>query len=229
MTVTNELVFLSYAREDGESALKLYNELVEAGINVWFDQESLAPGAKWKLAIRSAIRQSRYFIALMSSRSVSKRGFIQNELRQAIDVLDEFPEGETYLIPVRLDACEAPLDRLNDFQWVDLFPEWQKGANKLLRFFGVIDKETKAQIKQNIDVHKIRGVLVPSVRIDGVYQSKKISDYYSYLRFFADGSLIDASSSGTPDDIFKWFNKEWAKNSYASKGTYTISGSNIQF
>src|SRR5215470_4878226 len=101
MSGSNDLVFLSYAREDSEAASKLFSELNEAGLNVWFDQESLPPGTRWKTAIRNSIRQCRYFIALLSTRSVSKKGFVQSELRQAIDVLEEFPENETYLIPAR--------------------------------------------------------------------------------------------------------------------------------
>lgn len=229
MAPTNKLVFLSYAREDIEAASKLYNELVEVGINVWFDKESLVPGAKWRLAIRSAISESRYFIALMSSRSVSKKGFVQSELRQAIEVLDEFPESETYLIPVRLDACEAPHDRLKDFQWVDLFPEWEEGANKLLRFFGVTDRESALTVEEGMNVNKRSGVFAPTVRVDGVYQSKKISDYYSYLRFYADGLVIGVSSTGLPVHIAKWFNRGWSEKSRESKGIYTVSGSNIKF
>ena len=107
MTVDNDLVFLSYAREDEACASQLYSELAEAGVNVWFDREALAPGASWKSEIRKAIRRSRYFIALMSSKSVSKKGFVQSELREALEVLDEYPENETYLIPARLDCCRS--------------------------------------------------------------------------------------------------------------------------
>ena len=74
---------------------------------MWFDQESLSPGVKWKPAISIAIRECRYFIALLSSRSISKRGFVQSEIKQAIEVLEEYPENETYVIPVRLDECEV--------------------------------------------------------------------------------------------------------------------------
>jgi len=83
MSVANDLLFLSYAREDEVSASRLYRELVEGGVKVWFDRESLEPGANWKSEIKKAIRQSRYFIALMSSKSVSKKGFVQSELRPA--------------------------------------------------------------------------------------------------------------------------------------------------
>jgi hypothetical protein len=47
-----------------------------------------------------------------------------------LDVLDQMPEGEIYLIPVRLEKCEIPM-RLSSRQWVDLFA--LRGFEKLLK------------------------------------------------------------------------------------------------
>jgi len=110
MDIRSEEVFLSYARPDEDAARRLYAALTGAGMSVWFDREALGPGAVWKVEIRKAIKRSRYFLALLSSRSSSRKGFIQAELRQAIEILDEYPENEVFLIPVRLDSCDAPLD-----------------------------------------------------------------------------------------------------------------------
>jgi len=225
MIVTSEMVFLSYAREDEKSALQLYHELKDAGIIIWLDKESIQPGAEWKFAIKNAIKKCRFFIALLSTKSVSKKGFVQSELRQAIEILDEFPQNETYLIPVRLDSCEAPHDRLNDFQWVDLFPKWDEGKNKLLRFFGVMDDETKLKIRENL-AKSTAGSFAPSVRIDGIYQSKRISNIYSYIRFYGNGLVIDVYSIGSANAIVKWFDES---HELVSKGTYFISGNKIKF
>ena len=221
-----ELVFLSYAKEDETSAMQLCQELTASGVKVWFDRTEIAPGANWKLEIRKAIRKSRYFIALMSSKSVSKKGFVQTELRQALEVLKEYPEDEIYLIPVRLDRCEAPYNELNDFQWVDLFPQTRDGTDKLLRLFGITNKDSK--MGSFIDVTKKEGLFAPTVRLDGIYQSKGINDFDSVIRFYADGLVIRTSTTGAPDTIAKWFNRGWAETK-GQKGKYVISGSNIQF
>ena len=225
MPVTNGLVFLSYAREDEASASRLHSELIKADVRVWYDQESLAPGAKWKLEVRKAIRRSRYFIALMSSRSVSKKGFVQSELREALNVLEEYPENETYLIPARLDPCEPPHDRLNDLQWVDFFPQWIAGTEKLLRLFGVWSEESERA--GNAIERSDR--FAPTVRLDGIYHSKKIGDFDSCIRFYSDGLVIRTSTTDSPDKIVQWFDREWAERKGSQKGTYTISGSNIRF
>jgi hypothetical protein len=46
-----------------------------------------------------------------------------------LKVLDTIPEGEVYLIPVRLDECDVP-SKLNHLHWVDYFAEG--GQTKLL-------------------------------------------------------------------------------------------------
>ena len=128
-----DIIFLSYAREDQDIAEKINKDLSSAGLHVWFDKESLLPGQKWKVEIKRAIRECRYFIALLSSKSLSKRGYVQKEVKEALDLLDEFPESEIFLIPVRIDECNPSRETLNELHRVDLFPSYEEGLKKILR------------------------------------------------------------------------------------------------
>ncbi len=101
-------IFVSYAREDRAAALTIHQLLIENGLPAWIDVHELLPGQEWEFEIDSAIRASNVFIACMSTKSVSKRGFVQSELRKALKVLETIPEGQIYLIPVRLDDCDVP-------------------------------------------------------------------------------------------------------------------------
>lgn len=125
-------VFISYAREDSEIAQKLYDDLKKEGVELWFDKQDLMPGQEWRLDMQKAIRESTFFLAIISSKSMKKEGFTQKELKVALDVLDERPEGNmVFIIPVRVDDC--PVDyRLQRYHWVDLFPSYSEGLNKLL-------------------------------------------------------------------------------------------------
>jgi hypothetical protein len=127
-------VFISYAREDRDSAQQLYRTLTAAGISSWIDTECLQPGERWKTAIQQAIRNSRFFVALLSSHSVSKKGYVQKELRQALEVLELYPESEVFIIPMRLDDCDPGREELRDLNWIDLFPTWEPGLHRLPRF-----------------------------------------------------------------------------------------------
>jgi hypothetical protein len=115
-------VFLSYAREDASRAVQLYERLTKAGYTVWMDKKTLLPGEDWKYEVRRAIQESQCVLICLSRSSVSKRGYIQKEMRFAIEVSEELPEGRVFIIPVRLDACDVPL-RLRDRQYHDLWSD----------------------------------------------------------------------------------------------------------
>ena len=111
---------------------KLYADLKARGFDPWLDEVDLLPGQIWKTEIPKAIRQAGIFLACLSSRSVGKVGYVQNEFRLALSAFGERPPGSIFLIPVRLDDCDVPdlqiPDRglsLRDIHWVDL---WQEGG-----------------------------------------------------------------------------------------------------
>jgi len=152
-------IFLSYAREDMGMAKKLYNDLKRYGLEVWLDTESLLPGDRWKDKIQEAIENSSYFIALLSSRSVNKKGFVQKELKTALEVLDLFPSSERFILPVRLDNCEVGERKLKEHHWVDLFPQdkYQNGLKKILQVISPTTFLLRSEPKElsEIDVHEM--------------------------------------------------------------------------
>jgi len=131
MGKTNQ-IFISYSRHDITHATKLYHELKKYGLTPWMDNENLQPGQKWKFEINQAIQNSSYFIALLSSESLSRRGFVQKELKVAMDILDQNPHSDIFIIPVRIDDCHPNDERLNEIHWVDLFPSFELGIKKIL-------------------------------------------------------------------------------------------------
>jgi len=126
-------VFISYAHEDFNFANKIYNDLKNHGVECWIDKENLLPGQNWKFLIKKAIKESSHFLALISSNSVTKRGYVHKELREALEILDELPESDTFIIPVRIDKSEPSHERLKELQWVDIFISYENGLDKLLK------------------------------------------------------------------------------------------------
>jgi hypothetical protein len=124
------LIFLSYAKEDSSRVRAIYRRLRTEHLNPWLDVADLLPGQEWESAIVSAIRSARFVIVFLSNHSVSKRGYVQKEIREALDAADRVPEGDIYIIPVRLEECPVP-ERLAKLQWVDVFRH--KGLSKLVR------------------------------------------------------------------------------------------------
>src|SRR4051794_30303508 len=132
MNQPSDQILLSYAREDLDDAVRVYRALVEAKLNVWFDRTALLPGQRFRDVISAAIRQSRFFLALLSSHSVEKTGFVQAETRKALDVLLEFPPGSVYIIPVRLDNCVPLHEALRELHWVSLHEDWGWGLKVII-------------------------------------------------------------------------------------------------
>lgn len=131
-TISDDLVFISYAREDQPWAERLYLDLRLKQVNAWLDVRCLAAGANWKLEIKRAIRKSRYFILLLSKHSITKRGFVQREMKEAIEVLREFPTGDIFLIPAKLDSTVPAEEELTNLNWVDLLPDYHGGLARIL-------------------------------------------------------------------------------------------------
>ncbi len=118
----NLKVFLCHASNDKSTVENYYNILVKDGIDAWLDKKNLIPGQDWQIEIPKAVRDSDVVIVFLSSLSVNKEGFVQKEIRVALDTADEKPEGTIFIIPARLENCQVPA-RLAKFQWVDLFEE----------------------------------------------------------------------------------------------------------
>ena len=119
-------IFLAHAHEDKEAVLELYDSLKKAGYKPWLDKKDLIPGQNWRSVIPKAIKDSHFFIACLSNRSIAKRGYIHKEFRIALNQLASLPPGSIYFIPLRLDECEIPDLRqdeyglnLRDIQWLD--------------------------------------------------------------------------------------------------------------
>jgi hypothetical protein len=126
-------VFISYAREDAAVAARLYNDLTLAGARPWIDIVDLLPGQHFGKVILDTIRTCDYFLALLSSNSVTKRGYVQRELQHALKALEEFPAAAVFIIPARLDDCKPMHEELSQLHWVDLFPSYEQGLKKIFR------------------------------------------------------------------------------------------------
>lgn len=68
----NADVFISYSRADKEIAEKLYSNLTNLGLEVWFDKKNLGAGTDFWKDIRYAIRTSKIFVPILTD-SIKKQ------------------------------------------------------------------------------------------------------------------------------------------------------------
>jgi hypothetical protein len=126
-------VFIAYVHEDLPRARRLCESLRAAGCSPWLDKDQLLPGQNWPRSIERAIENSDSFVACFSPRSIVKRGQFQSELRYALDCARSLPLESVFVIPVRFERCEIPRRISDQVQYVDLFPDWDRGVNRALR------------------------------------------------------------------------------------------------
>jgi hypothetical protein len=124
-------VFVAYVKEDAEPAGRLFDALEAGGFSPWMDARKLLPGQNWPRAIEAAIEASDFFVACYSANSVRKKGGFQAEIRYALDCARQIPLDEIFIVPVRLDRCPVPRSIQREFQYVDLFPDWNRGLRRL--------------------------------------------------------------------------------------------------
>jgi toxoflavin biosynthesis protein ToxD len=134
MTTTNRplRVFLCHSSHDKPVVRELYQKLrAEPWIQPWLDEEELYPGEDWDLVIQKAVEESDVVLVCLSNNSITKRGYIQKELRYVVDIALEIPEEEIFVIPLRLEECTPPRS-LRDWQYSDYFEEKRERAYQRL-------------------------------------------------------------------------------------------------
>lgn len=110
-------VFLSYARDDSMIVGQVAEALIARGLRVWFDQNSLKPGAEILQEIERELDSADFIIFFISPASVDSK-WVQLELQIALhrQVLGE--QGAV-VIPVLLEPADVP-PLLRSIQWLDL-------------------------------------------------------------------------------------------------------------
>ncbi len=134
-------VFLCHANEDKDQVRALARRLRRQGLNIWFDESDLSPGAAWRLEIESAIGDEElvsYFLviesaAFLEARRREDKRFFNREIELALDRKSHLPTGTAFIIPVLIDeeAERRPDPEFKDKHRVSL--NEREGFAKLLR------------------------------------------------------------------------------------------------
>ena len=118
-------VFLSYASQDSEAALRICSALRAGGIEVWLDQSELRGGDAWDRQIHERIHDCRLFIALISAQTEARdEGYFRREWKLAVDRTHDMSEKKAFLLPVVIDATPergaAVPEKFHEVQWTRL-------------------------------------------------------------------------------------------------------------
>jgi len=132
-------IFLCHAKEDINHVRHIYERLKNAGFHPWLDEMDILPGQNWNLEIQKAINKTDFALIFLSEISVAKRGYVNKEIKWAIDRQSEKLDDDIFLVPVKIEECEMP-QSLSCFQAVDL--HGLEGVERIIRTI-------KSQFKKN--------------------------------------------------------------------------------
>jgi len=158
----DNMIFLAHASEDKKVVRKLYHDLKDYGLFPWLDEEDLEPGVKWDNKIREAIKNSRFFLACISSNSTKKDGYIQKELRVALSELERKSPENIYFIPILIEEVEIPdisvnTINLRDYHAVRIY---QDGQRKKLFDFLIKQTKGRKQFKKEPNLAIVKDFLI---------------------------------------------------------------------
>ena len=127
--VREEVGFLSYSSSDDHLVRRLVNDLITAGIKVWFYEEGISAGQRLINRIDLALSEATFFIAVVSTNWHSSE-WPKWEMEQAL--VRQLSGQDLTIIPVKIDDAEIPRCLAN-IRWVDFSKSYEDGVAHLIQ------------------------------------------------------------------------------------------------
>lgn len=150
MCANSLTVFLSYASPDRERVRPFFENLKQAQFDVWVDFDKIKVGQNWDLEILRGLNHADFILLFISRNSVDRRGYVQRELKIAIDRRMEKLAEDIFLLPVLLDDDVTVPMELRDIQHVrtsqhDCHEQIKSAINLQLDKLGTARRTIEAQ------------------------------------------------------------------------------------
>lgn len=145
------VIFVSYANPDQVRVRQIVDELEALGVVTWMDCKDLMPGSNWDLSIKKAQSRSDLVLLFISKNSINRRGYVQREIKEALDAMKERIAEDIYIIPIRLDHDVQIPEEIKHLQVVNY--EGGETAKLLVKVINFqIEKLGKEIIQKQVDI-----------------------------------------------------------------------------
>jgi hypothetical protein len=111
---------------DSVFALRLAQDIREAGADIWIDQLDIPAGSRWDVEVENALANASCVLLILSPFSQASEN-VQDEIAYALDA------GKK-IIPVILENCTIHF-RLRRLKRVDFTKDYGEGIEQLLAAF----------------------------------------------------------------------------------------------
>ena len=128
-------LFISYAYEDNEIALRIANDLERHSIPFWFDKYEIDAGDNIILEIEEGLDRSDFLCIILTENYVSNRSIARQErtnfLKRAIS------NSKLKIILLKFDDCKTPI-LLEAIRYINM-KDYENGLNGLLTTLGKVN------------------------------------------------------------------------------------------
>lgn len=185
-------VFISYSSKDSNAAKNIAEMLREHGIEPWLAEEQVLPGDRIFEKIQKAIKESEYFIVLLSQNSLKSK-WVSMELGAA---LSRAAEGTgSRILPVILDDVQLPAN-IRSILYIDLRQNFKDGIDRIVSAVSQptpldaesLSNEDTEQVAKELEKEQIRfkgaGYLITTILGIATLIVSGISAFFSYQQVY---------------------------------------------
>jgi len=146
--------FLSYSRTDAAFALKLANDLQQAGANIWIDQLHIRPGEPWDEEIENALAEAGCLLVILSPSSVASDNVL-NEINFAL-------EEKKQVLPVIAGSVIRKPFNIRRLQHIDFTGPYPPALEKLIAALSLLTPPVQEALpmKEDLDGRWVAAGLV---------------------------------------------------------------------
>ncbi len=136
-------IFLSHSNHDKDSVRRLTDDLRQAGLDVWLDEQQIRVGDRISRKVQEGLEASDY-IAIWLTRHAIDSGWVETEWQSLFD--DEVADKTTKIFPLLAEDCTLPRF-LKGKLYADFRDDYKRGLMDLLKAVGQQTWENKLGMK----------------------------------------------------------------------------------
>ncbi len=125
-------VFICHSSKDKDFVRRLSVGIESFGMDVWLDENELAPGDSLSKEIPKAIEEAQFCLAVISSNSVQSK-WVEKEL--SLSFMEDVARKGNFIIPVLKEYIKELPRQLRDIVYADFTTDWNKGLSQLRKTF----------------------------------------------------------------------------------------------
>ena len=153
-------IFISCSSKDAQAALTICNAIEARGHDCWLASRDVGPGQNYQEEIVRAIHAAALMVLVFSANANNS-----NEIKKELAIASQ---GGLTVIPVRIEdvtPAGAFVYELATRQWIDLFGDWERAMQTLLRNIkAALPQQAMAPAAQNPPVPPPQVVPATSMR-----------------------------------------------------------------